>query len=417
MAQDKSRYWTPSRTYEFALKIGKKDITPDLYKLTILTSIDVPYQTFVLELFLDPADFLLEEIYGQTPLKLSSKLFATSERTPLEQIDFDLMFLTEDIPIETQMQSSQEGIHGEQKDRIPITITAVARKPYITMNTFVNGVFNGSTINSAISQLVSNTNASLKYDTNGRNSLKIDQILVPPATLYKNLMYLNRTFGIFDGVPAFFCLYDDTIYIKNLTRKMKESNLFTIYQLALDANNDEIYKKANDGKTFYTVDKVFTDYKGNAAFASIGPRMRHRVKPSDRLYYDIDISLDGFTKNYGLISKQNRIFYDTEAINPAKRIAFHKDHTGYETSETFIRGNLSKNIASLSEMNIILKQSIKILNLMNVGESVQFNSKSDEPSSLTGRYILKASELSFTKAKDWESSAALKLIRTNRTVT
>lgn len=415
MAQDKSRYWSPSRTYEFELKIGKKDITPDLYKVTILTSVDVPYQTFILEVFIDTHEFTLEDIYGQTPLRLSIKLFGTSEKTPLEQIDFDLMFLTEDIPVEIQIQNPEK----RQKDRSPVTITAVSRKPYMTMNTFVNGVFNGSTISSAISQLVSNakTKPTLKFDTNGRNSEKIDQILVPPATLYKNLKYINRTFGIFEGMPSFFCLYDNTLYIKNLTRKMKESNLFTIYQLALDVNNDDIYEKSNDGKTFYTVNDILTDYKGNAAFASIGPKMRHRVKPSDQLFYDIDIDLDSFAKNYGLISKQNRIFYDTEAINPSSRLAFYKDHTGYEKTSSFIRANYSRDIASLSEVNIVLQQSLKFLNLMNVGEAVQLNSRVDETSSMTGRYILRASELSFTKAKDWESSAALRLMRTNRTVT
>lgn len=413
MAQSRSRQWTPSRTYEFELKIGKKDITPDLYKLTILTSIDAPYQTFILEVFIDPSSFILDDIYGQTPLKLKSRLFGTSEKTPLEQIDFDLMFLTESLPVETQIQNPDK----KQHDRSPITITAVARNPYITMNTFVNGVFNGSTINSAISQIVSNTSATLKYDTNGRNNQKIDQILVPPSTLYKNLNYINKTFGIFDGMSAFFCLHDNTLYIKNLTRKMKESNLLTIYQLALDANNDDIIKKSNDGKTFYTIDNIHTEYKGNSAFAAIGPKMRHRVKPSDRLFYDIDITLENFAKQYGLISKQNKIFYDTEAINPASRIAFHKDHVGYELTESFIKANYSKNIASLSEVNITLGRNMKILNLMNVGEAVQLNSKTNESSSLVGRYILRASQLSFTKGKDWESSASLRLMRTNRTVT
>jgi hypothetical protein len=413
MAQDSSRYWTPSRTYEFELKIGKKDITPDLYQLKILTSIDAPYQTFILDIFIDPSDFLLEEIYGQTPIKLKSRLFGTSEKTPLEQIDFDLMFLTENIPVETQIQNPAQ----RQHDRSPITITTVARNSYKTMNTFVNGVFSGSTISSAISQLVSKTGASLKYDSNGRNQTKIDQILVPPSTLYKNINYINKTFGIFDGVPAFFCLHDNVVYVKNLTRKMGESNAFTIYQLALDANNEEIIKKCNDGKNFYTIRDLGTIYKGNSAFATIGPNMINRVKPSDQLYYDIPINLDSFAKSYGLISKQNKIFYDQEAINPSSRIAFYKDHTGYETDESFIRGTFSKNISALSEVTVSIEQSMKLLNLMNVGESVQFNSKTNESSSITGKYILRASQLSFTKAKDWESSATIKLIRTNRTAT
>jgi len=54
-----TRFWSPSRTYEFEVKIADRDLTPDLYKLTILTSIDFPYQTFVMEFFLDPNDLIL----------------------------------------------------------------------------------------------------------------------------------------------------------------------------------------------------------------------------------------------------------------------------------------------------------------------------------------------------------------------
>ena len=61
MAEDQSRYWTPNRTYEFVLKVGKKDITNDVHKITILTSLDVPYQTFIIDLILDANDLILDE--------------------------------------------------------------------------------------------------------------------------------------------------------------------------------------------------------------------------------------------------------------------------------------------------------------------------------------------------------------------
>ena len=111
MAEDKSRYWSPTRTYEFALKVGKKDITNDVYKLTILTSIDVPYQTFIIDLVLDANDIILDKIYGQTPLKLTSTLLAT-EAYPLETIEFELMYLSSDMPISTKVDIAE----GKQKE-------------------------------------------------------------------------------------------------------------------------------------------------------------------------------------------------------------------------------------------------------------------------------------------------------------
>jgi len=57
---------------------------------------------------------------------------------------------------------------------------------------------------------------------------------------------------------------------------------------------------------------------------------------------------------------------------------------------------------------------MRLLNLMNVGDAVFFNSKITDISNLTDKYILRSSELTFTLKRDWTSSAKLNLIRTNR---
>jgi len=54
---------------------------------------------------------------------------------------------------------------------------------------------------------------------------------------------------------------------------------------------------------------------------------------------------------------------------------------------------------------------------MNIGEAVKLDTKIDVSRDFTGLYILKSSMLNFTKGKDWEASADLSLIRTNRTTT
>jgi hypothetical protein len=394
----KEKSYTPTRTYEFEVKIGDLDYTADLYKINILTSVDVPYQTFILEFFLDPNDIILEKIYGQTPIKLTSRLFGIDPLLPQEEIVFDLMFIQSDHPMLMLVQNPEE----IQKDRAPITITAVARDPFITMNTFVNNVFQGKTVEDAIVNIMGNTNASLKYDQNGKNAEVIDQILVPPSTLYQCIKYLNRTFGIFNGIASIFTLYDN-------------SHKFTFWQLALDADNTKIITKTDDGISFYTKSEIQTGYKGNSVFAVLAPNMKHIVKPGDRLSYTFDTNLEQFSKEYGLVSKSNKIFYDSKAIS-SKRVKVYKDHTGYELNKSFINASISQKIANITDMSVRLENSLHLLNLMHVGEAVLFNSKVGSVNDLTGKYILRASELSFQKAKDWESSATLYLSRTNRII-
>ncbi|MFW9871845.1 MAG: hypothetical protein ACFFG0_02000 [Candidatus Thorarchaeota archaeon] len=412
MAEDKSRYWTPTRTYEFALKVGSKDITNDVHKVSILTSIDVPYQTFVIDLIIDSNDFILEEIYGQKPLKLTSTLLETSQ-VPQEIIEFDLMYLSSDMPINIKVDIAE----GKQKDRMPISIIAVARQPYKTMNTFVNEIAQGQTVASVIQTLVSNTNATLKMDSGGQNNTVIDQILVPPSTLYKCLGYINKTFGIFDGMPGIYCSHDNVINIKNLTRKMNQAQAFTVYQLGLNVDNDKIIERCSDGKHFYTIRDIDTSYKGNSVFAVLAPQMNFVVKPRDRLYHTIGVDLESFSQNYGLISKSNKIFFDKTALSTDSRITTYKDHTGYELTSSFINANFTKNIGHITETALVVEQSLRILNLMNVGESVEVISATSETSEITGRYILRRSELSFSKSKEWSATGLLTLIRTNRTTT
>lgn len=409
---DNNTYWSPSRTYDFEIKVGNYDLSNDLISLNIITSVDLPYQTFLLTFFVDPVDFITEEIFGQKPIKLITKLLAT-ELFPQETINFELMYLNSNMDMQTQVQDPST----IQKDRTQITISAVSRSSYITMNTIVNSIHQGTRVESAIFSMISSTGASIDYDSNGKNGEVIDQILIPPSTLYHTLRYVNRTWGIYDGAPAIYCSYDNIVHIKNMTNKMKQAQTFTLYQMATDADNTEIIDKCNDGKHFYTTTPLTTKYEGNSVFAILAPSQIYIVKPRDRLFQNIGVNLEEFAKEKGLIDKNKTIFFDKQALKIDKRVSIHKDHTGYELDQSFINANMSQKIMSVTELNASIERSIKILNLMNVGECVLVTSKTNEQDRLSGKYILRTSEIRFNKAKDWESSAVMNLIRTNRVIT
>lgn len=406
-----TRFFSPSRTYEFELKIGTRDLTPDLYKLSILTAIDFPYQTFQLELFLDPSDVILEKIYGQQEIKLTATLFGTAPNIPDDVIEFKLMYLTGELNLQmvNTMQANMDA------KRTPISFTAVPRDAFKIMSTYVNDVYENASLGYVVEDIVGKSGGIVKQDNTGRNLEPLDQIIVPPTTLYQALKHLNRTFGVFDGWLGLWCSYDKKLYLKNLTSKMKSSHLFTVHQFASNIDNSEILKILDD-KTYYTKYDVKTNYTGNSKFAVFAPTMKHIVKPKDKLSNTIQLDLETFCQQYGLISKKNKIFFDNSAISTTKRQRIYKDHTGYELSQSFINANMAEAIGDLSEIKIRLEKFLRLKSLMNVGEGVMFVSKVDDYKDLTGKYILRASQLDFMKAKDWESSATLRLIRTNRII-
>jgi len=408
MAQ-RSRYWTPDTTYNIILKVGNVDLTPDLVSLRIITSIDLPYQTFILQLFYDPNSMILNEIYGQKPIKLIINLLATN-RFPLETTIFELMYLESEMELEMQISAPQ----NVQKDRKPVIITAVPRAAYKTMNYYTNSTYLSKTLNEVISDLVSSTNATLRYDSEGRNNITIDQLLIPPNTLYKNLWYIDKTWGLFRGVPAIFCSYDNIVHIKNLSKKMNKNQKFTIYQLSLDQDNTEIIEKCTDGKSFYTTENIKTSYKGNSIVALLAPKQRAIVKPRDRLYYMFESTLTDIAKEYGVIAKNDKIYFD-DLLSIESRISTISA-VGYNLDNTFFITSVTQQLANVTDLGIRIAGSLHILNLMEVGEPIQVVSKITDKINILGKYILSTSEIAFDRVKTWETSASLHLIRTNRTL-
>ncbi len=406
---EKSRYWSPNRTFDIIAKIGKIDISPDLVEFKVVTSIKLPYQTFILKFFLDPRDIIIDEIYGQTPIKITINLLGT-DQVPMETTEFELMYLSSDM----DLNKMSETILETDKKRSVISITAVSRQSYKTMNTYVNSIYQGEKIKDIITNLVSNIGAKIQYDNNGQNLKKIDQVLIPPSTLYKNLQYINRTFGIFEGLSAIYCSHDNIVHVKNLTNKMLQAQAFTIYQLSVGVDNNKIINKCEDGKHYYTIRDISTKFEGNSVFAFLAPNITHIVKPRDRLSYKIETNLETFTKEYGIAYKKDKIFFDKQLFNDNFRNSTYIHDTGYELEKTFINANLSKQISDITELSIIIERNIKILNLMNVGESVEVTTQDTETTQIAGRYILKTSELRFNKIKDWEASAVISIVRSNR---
>jgi len=403
------RFWIPTRSYDFQLIIKDKDYTADIQKVVILSSLTTPYQTIMLNIVIDANDMILDQIYGQDKLKLKVRLLGQGE-LPLEEIDFELMLLNIDYEILMKSTDQQKTLKG----RSAVQLITVCRKPFQTMTSIVNSINFNKTPSEVIDDLLSNisTRPTQKIDTDRLNTEKIDQTLVPPLTLYKAIKYIDNQFGIYDkSAMVVGCLFDNTIYIKNLSVKPKKAQTFTIDYIAIDTDNSKEFEQGTDGKSFYTWNPIDSSYKGNTVYSYLAPNNRYVVKPKDLLYKNIDLNLRTEAKNFGIVSKNTKIFYDTETIS-ASRKSVYVNHTGYEDNNNFVS---YPDLTDLSTITINLtSKNITFLNLMNVGESVKFNTKIPDYIELTGKYVLKSSELIFEKIREWSAFASVNLIRTNR---
>ena len=414
--QDK-RVFHPSRGYDIQLFIKDKDYSSELVKVKIISSLLTAYQTITLDLFIDSNDVILDKLFGKDPIKLRISLLSDVAQGTLEQIDMDLMYLTSTSNFAPKTQMS-EG-RGAQSERGILSIVTVCRKPYKTMTTMVTGIYFEKKVKDIFQDLVSkNTDAQLIYDDNKANGEQIDQVLIRPMTLYKCIEYLDNTFGLFDGASNLgFCTYDNKVQVYNLSERMNKDQTFTIYVLATDKKESDVFEKAQDGKNFYTYDSVDSSYNANTKVAFMAKDIKYVVNPKDTLYHVVEHKLDELSKTAGAVYQSRRDNQlDLNIDDNVTRSQINPDHIGYEKSTTWATARDARQLISLANISINIERNLRILNLMNVGEPVKVITKTLEYVDLSGKYILKSSDIDFSRRKDWETTVRLNLMRTNKTI-
>lgn len=418
---EKERNFIPENTFDVNVKIKDLNYTNDLSNVRILSSILSPYQIVELNLLLDPNDIILENLYGKDPIKVNLRVKGKGDEL-LEQIDLDLMMLDTDYELTNKTQISNE----EQVDKQPFLVRTVCRKPFETMTTMVNEVYEESTVRDILNDLVkSKAGAKLKFDSNGENTSTISQVVVPPTTLYKIIKennykdslegYLDKQFGYFEGVPFVFCRYDNTVQIKNLTSNMNKGSNITIHHLASERNNEDIINDSISGKTFYTYSPIQNTYSGNKKLSILSNNVNYINKPTDSLFKKASYNMNDIANKYSLNPSGKKVQIN-QSVGKRKRYNVDCVSLGDEC-ETANISNLARIISDLSSVNVGLERDIQLTNLLEIGESAKLKTQTAEYSDLSGKYILGASIIDLNRGESdsgtqWDTVARIKLIRT-----
>ena len=402
-----------TQDYDIQLRIKDQDYSADIFQVRIASSIFTAYQIVSMSIFLDPEDIILKNMFGKDPLTLEIRLLGQSGFQS-DNIVLELMYISSDIQVPMQV-SGKNASMGTMKERVTYSILCVARKPFKTMTSFVNDVYVNNTVQEIIQDLCSKVGATLIMDNENVNEDKIDQVLIPPTTLYKTIQYLDTTFGIYNGLSNFggFCQYDNKVYLMNLTSRMKKAQTFTIYQLAASGHDNKIVDRVVDNKTFYTYEPIVTDYAGNAKFAREAKQIVHVVKPTDQLFHNIEQNLDEISEEYGLISKSKDISFDPQLDS---RKSYRIFDTGYEKSETFAISKLAKKVGALSNIKVKIEKNLPVSRLINVGEPVKLVCRDMNTMDLSGMYILKSSDITFLRKGAWQAVADIDIMRSNKLI-
>lgn len=410
------------REYDMKLLIDDTDYSLDLLSVRILSSLSTAYQSIFLTILVDPTLVIEKNIFGTSKLKLTVQFIAQYQQPQaLEQTTFDLLYIKSDS---YSVQKASNKLMEEQT-KVPFNIITVCRQPWISMNRTVNAVVHGVNLKTIISGLAKDFGVTAIIDEETLNQEVIDQVVIPPTTFYKAIKefrdptdpydgYLDQRFGLYSGVPGVFCNYDNKLYIKNLSARMVKAPAFLLYHLPAGKDTKDIVEKSLQDfpRIYYTFENIQTDYSGNAKLASLSSLVRHIIKPSNTLFKQKEIDMDDNAQTWSLTTQKKKLELDSDIKNTKLRYSI--DDTGYDDVVTMFQTRGASAFADLTTMSIAVERNLRILDLLNVGECIEYIPFGLEETSVAGKYILWSTDIQFKKAGIWESSARLNLIRTNR---
>jgi len=411
-----------SRSYDITLKIKGESYTNDITNVRISSSLSTGYQIVTITIKITPQTILLNKLYGQDSIDLVINKLDASEFIT-ETMKFDLMVVTSEfeVPVSDLITT------GKQMDRSSFDLITVNRIPFQIMTSLVGVIFGPLcpspwtapiTIKNMIESIVNNKvdpKPILELDTDNINTEPISQCCIPPTTLMKAIHYLDHNYGIFNGAPAIFCDNDNKLKIMNLSAKIKKNYSIYVEHLTTQHSEKDITKASEDKKYFYTYDNLFTNYIGNAKFGTLGKKLKHIVLPSNTLSHTIEQDLTEVCKKYGVIGQtKGEASYINTTV--AKRTRYYIENNGQDKTEVHANSKIAKQIADLSRMSFMIERNLAIEELIKIGEVVKVGTKTQEHLDISGKYILFSSDLIWNKQSEWQTTARLELIRTNKTV-
>lgn len=406
--------------FKVLVKIAKLDYTADLKSIQIISNMVNAYPTVKISILLDPTDIIRERIYDKESIMITiqykgNETVDAYKASVIDEFNLELVSLT---------SASAFGVTKEQainktREKKEYEFTTVPKKSFETISATVNDVFIGKTIKEILEKIVKDKSQSkLVLDTENLNTEVIPQVLIPPTTLYKSIQFLDDRYGIFKGACNLgFCSYDNMLYVSNLSARMNKNQTFTVYQLAVDSTeNENIIKKCVDGEHFYCYTDIVSKYHGNTVFAAKAMKNVYIYKPLNALFSNYELNTNDVCQKYGLISSNKNIDYNPMVEN---RVSYKNTFLGNSdgTDHYASTARLARQVALMSTVNIRLERNLPLMNLMKVGETVKFDPMTIDYADYSGKYILKASDISLTKPQgNWKPTATIILCRTNKTI-
>lgn len=400
------------------------DLSQNLMSITIISSINAPYQTVITSFLIDSKIMVRKDLFGKSDILLEIQLM-TEGVTPSESIKLELITIRQDTPLSMKEQN-ELGVQVEDM----LTVINVVKTPYIQMSTPINKLFDEShrkTPIEMVKDLISDFLPDINTDIReiNYNDEKLFQFIVPPMNFMDSIRYIDGSdidlvdkfgpgVGIFNGPMFFTNRFEidgtDTLCLWDLGSMMKGEIEYTVYQLAIGGDDSDIMEKAGvEDDIFYTRNAVNNVYRGNQDIITNNYTNKFISKPSNDLYKLIEVSMEEAFENS---------IRDSGSLNINESLKSNYSYrfleVGLETSNIPYMARMTRKISSLSEIEIYIDRNLSINRLSRVGIPIDFVQRTADYTDLGGRYIVNSSRINFSRETDsWVARARIRAARAN----
>jgi len=431
--------------FTLELIIGEYDYEPDLQNMRIISTFNGPYPMFIFNLNIKPIEMIRHKLLGDIIINLTIHLKDPDGHDIVDSFNVDLLYLSGEysVPVSNQILEKDESL----QDQRAFTIRAVPEHAYRVMTYNINKIYRNQSVYFIMNDLTmdiidnieSDTLFQLNMDQNGINNIPIEQVILPPTVFKNHCGYLLNEFGLYDGFGVIYSSIGHTGDFTNKSINYKVMNItdrwlhakpvFKIIQLANDEKDtDKITNNFTEGnfKDYYIYSEVTTKYVANGVYSAVGNDNYYINKPVDKFCRIDNIITSEYVNRYVEYPKltdniserkryiSNHICHNRDIENyPLSRVYGDYDDTLIQ-DEYWLSAKLNKAVFNMTRINVTVDRNFPLHLFTNIGEPIEFESRTSDYDNLNGRYILFSTDIKLRREQGgWKSSADITFTRPN----
>ena len=413
--------------YAIECFLGEAEVSMKLEEVTILNSINSPYQTIIIKMKSDAKEMITSDSFGSEGIKLKFIEMDENE-APGDMVDVELVVIKLDL---STPKADQFG--GEEGVADPLTIIGIPKEPFLAMTKTINKLVDDTKrltpveiVESIVAESLPGLNANIIKDN--ENPEKIFQFMIPPMTFMDVIRYIDGTdpetvskygsgLGMFNGPMFFQCRWEEDMFcLWDLSTIIKEPPQYTVYHMAAGADDKEIMKEvaeaAGDDK-FYTHSDLDSKFSGSQDVASSAYKTKFLTKPLDSFSNWVEVDTEDVLKSGGVGDGTREVALPEEVKGRIEYKTTGEVGNGY--SDVVYKSKMAKKFSQGFKISFTVDRRIKITKLARVGIPMELKPQVMEYEAIQGKFIVSSSHIVFSKpgGQSWMCAAKIEAFRGN----